>query len=72
MAVIDLEAFGFGGVLPPILGKALESVKNDEPQLWKSVLTDPLSKRYLENPMLAVKEVMDVTEEYAKGFGKSK
>jgi len=59
MPVIDLEAFGFGGQLPALLTKAIETTKQNEPLVWTSILTDPLVKRVLENPMLVVKEVMD-------------
>ena len=69
MPVIDLEAMGFGGVLPAIVTKAIEITKQNEPLIWTSMLTDPLVRRTLENPMLVVKEVMDAAMdavEYAK------
>lgn len=69
--VIDLEAFGFGGDrLPDILAKSLEATQRDEPLLWQSILTDPVAKRVLENPIAAVKEVMDAAMD-ASGYKKS-
>jgi hypothetical protein len=65
MSVIDLEAFGFGGKLPDILAKAVETTKQNEPLVWQSILTDPVAKRVLENPMLAVKEAMDAAMDAA-------
>lgn len=46
----------------------MERVKADEAPLWDAILTDPLAKRFLEDPMVAVKEVMEITRDYAKGF----
>jgi hypothetical protein len=70
MTVIDLGAMGFGGTfLPAILTKAIETTKKNEPLLLTSILTDPLVKRVLENPLLVVKEVMDAAmdaADYAK------
>lgn len=66
MPVIDLEAFGFGGdKLPDILTKSIESVRNNEPLLWDSILTDPVAKRVLENPIAAVKEVVEAAMDAA-------
>lgn len=59
MSVIDLEAAGFGGKLPDILAKSIEATKTEEPLLWQTLLTDPVAKRVLENPILAAKEAMD-------------
>lgn len=68
--LIDLEAMGFGGTfLPAILTKAIETTKKNEPLLLTSILTDPLVKRVLDNPLLVVKEVMDAAmdaADYAK------
>jgi len=69
--VIDLEAFGFGGVLPDVLSKAISSVREQEPLIWNSVLSDPVAKRYLEDPMLAVKEALDVAKDYGEAMMKS-
>ncbi|EWM20107.1 hypothetical protein Naga_101770g1 [Nannochloropsis gaditana] len=69
--LIDLEAFGFGGVLPDVLSKAISSVREQEPLIWNSVLSDPVAKRYLEDPMLAVKEALDVAKDYGEAMMKS-
>lgn len=59
MSVIDLEAFGFDGKkLPDILAKAMDRTLTDEPLLWNSILTDPIAKSVMENPIEAVKEVV--------------
>jgi hypothetical protein len=59
LLVIDLEAFGFGGDrLPDILAKSLETTTKNEPLLWQTILTDPVAKRVLENPIAAVKEIV--------------
>ena len=63
--VIDLEAFGFGGKLPDILAKAVETTRNNEPLAWQSIINDPLAKRVLENPMAAVKEVVEAAMDAA-------
>ena len=71
LPVIDLEAFGFGGDrLPDILTKSLEATTKNEPLLWNSILTDPVAKRVLENPIAAVKEIVDAAMD-ASDFKKS-
>jgi len=60
MPVIDLDAFGFGGdKLPAILQKSIKTTQENEPLVWKSILTDPIARRVMEDPIRAVKEVMD-------------
>lgn len=71
MQVIDLEAMGFGGdKLPDILRKSIERVKSDEPLLWDSILTDPIAKSVVENPIEAVKEIVAAAMD-ASAFAKA-
>lgn len=65
--VIDLEAFGFGGKLPDILAKSIKTSQADEPLLWDSILTDPVAKRAISDPMAVVKEVVDAAMD-ASGY----
>lgn len=64
-AVIDLEAMGFGGQFPEILAKGIKSVKQDEPLLWDSLITDPIAKRAVEDPMTVVKEIINIATDAA-------
>lgn len=49
---------GFGGRLPDLLAKSIEASKEQEPLYWQTILTDPLVKRVMENPMAAAKEAI--------------
>lgn len=69
LPVIDLEAFGFGGTLPDILAKSIKTTQGDEPLLWDSILTDPVAKAVISDPMAVVKQVVDAAmdaADYAK------
>lgn len=58
---------GFGGDrLPSILSKAIETTRQNEPLVWNSILTDPTAKRFLENPIQAVKEAVEAASDYVK------
>lgn len=63
--VIDLEAMGFGGVMPTILDKALKSNMAEEKPLWDSLMTDPIARRFVENPMAAAKIAIEVAQDFA-------
>lgn len=64
ITVIDLKALGFGGELPSLVTKAIETTKQNEPLVWDSVLSDPIAKRFLSNPTLAVQEAVDAASDY--------
>ncbi|GAB5037529.1 Hypothetical protein NocV09_08500070 [Nannochloropsis oceanica] len=64
--LIDLKALGFGGELPSLVTKAIETTKQNEPLVWGSVLSDPIARRFLDNPILAVQEAVDAASDYVK------
>lgn len=46
--------------------KAIETTKQNEPLVWGSVLSDPIARRFLDNPILAVQEAVDAASDYVK------
>lgn len=64
-AVIDLQAMGFGGQMPKILGKALKFSMEEEKPLWDTLMVDPIAKRFLEDPMGAAQNAIKVAKDFA-------
>lgn len=60
--MVDLKELGFDGTEPAILQLARGAVKNEEPAIWDSVLSDPLARKYM------VRGCMDVCL-HVCGFG---
>ena len=68
-SVIDLDAMGFNGEEPEYLKMVRNTVKSQEPGLWEAVLKeDPLARKYMDDPMVVMKEISDLTSEYARNF----
>lgn len=64
--VIDLKEMGFDGQEPSILKQAREAVQREEPELWDSIFReDPIARKYMEAPETVLKDVMDLTSEFA-------
>jgi len=67
--VIDLDAMGFNGEEPEYLKMVRNTVKSQEPGLWEAVLKeDPLARKYMDDPTVVMKEIADLTSEYARNF----
>ncbi|TFJ83240.1 hypothetical protein NSK_005456 [Nannochloropsis salina CCMP1776] len=64
--LIDLKEMGFDGQEPSILKQAREAVQREEPELWDSIFReDPIARKYMEAPETVLKDVMDLTSEFA-------
>jgi len=67
--VIDLDAMGFNGEEPEYIKMVRRTVKNQEPGLWEAVLKeDQLARKYMEEPTAVIKEIQDLTSEYARNI----
>ena len=51
--------------MPRILDKAMKSNLENEKPLWDSLMTDPIARRFVENPMAAAKMAIEVAQDFA-------
>ncbi|GAB5037670.1 Hypothetical protein NocV09_09600060 [Nannochloropsis oceanica] len=67
--LINLDAMGFNGEEPEYIKMVRRTVKNQEPGLWEAVLKeDQLARKYMEEPTAVIKEIQDLTSEYARNI----
>ena len=52
------------------MAKSIKTTQSEEPLLWQTIITDPVAKRVLENPILAAKEAIDAAID-AAGYAKA-
>ena len=68
---MDLNDWGHNGIEPPQLGQMRSFVQETNPELYQLVhQDDPLLKKYLDDPTIAIREAKELMQGASADAGK--